>query len=186
MEPGSVALALTILGITGLIVQFTFYPSVNSHLGNVRCFRIFCILFPVAYCLAPFLVVVSSNSSIVVWLAIVLILTIHTTGRIFVLPATIALLNNCVSDPSMLGTIHGIGQTTTALFRTLGPVYAGYTFGVSLGYGFVGIVWWIMATFAIFGWFVSLFIWERPSGSHRVSFAPSVYKNTILDGFKTN
>jgi hypothetical protein len=162
MEPRSVGLALAILGFTGIVLQFLLYPRVNGRLGNVQCFRLFCTLFPIAYGLAPFLAIVPSGNLVIIWVIISLVLIIHTTGRIFVLPATIVLLNNCAPDPSVLGTIHSIGQTTSALFRTLGPVCAGYMFGVSLEHGVIGAVWWIVVVIAIFGWIASLFVWERP------------------------
>lgn len=86
----------------------------------------------------------------------------HTTGRIFVLPATIVLLNNCAPDPSVLGMVHGVGQTTSALFRTLGPVVGGWGFAVSWEKGVIGGVWWAMSGVAVCGWVASLWVWERP------------------------
>ncbi|RFU33842.1 hypothetical protein B7463_g2521, partial [Scytalidium lignicola] len=162
MEPRSVGLALAILGLIGIVLQFLIYPRINGRLGNVQCFRIFCTLFPVAYGLAPFIAIVPADHLVLSWLFITLVLVIHTTGRIFVLPATIVLINNCAPDPSVLGMIHGLGQTTSALFRTLGPVCAGYMFGTSFEHGVIGAVWWITAIIAILGWAASLFLWERP------------------------
>ena len=150
MEPRSVGLALAILGFFGIA----------SRLGNVQCFRIFCTAFPIAYGLSPFLAIIPSGNSIIIWI-LSLVLMIHTTGRIFVLPATIVLLNNFAPEPSVLGMIHGIRQTTSALFRTLGPICAGLLLGSSLEHGIIGVVWWIFAAIAIFGWVASLFIWER-------------------------
>lgn len=72
------------------------------------------------------------------------------------------LLNNCAPDPSVLGMIHGIGQTTSGLFRSLGPLCAGYMFSASFERGIIGAAWWIVALIAIFGWVGSLFIWDRP------------------------
>ena len=57
--------------------------------------------------------------------------------------------------------VHGVGQTTSALFRTLGPVVAGWVFGKSWGGGVIGAVWWGMAGVAVGGWVSSLFVWER-------------------------
>ncbi|XMA17509.1 hypothetical protein WAI453_010300 [Rhynchosporium graminicola] len=169
MEPRKVATALTMVGCIGLALQFVFYPTINSRLGNVKTFRIFCIAFPVAYCLAPYLVIVPASQPFAVWTLITLVLTIHTAGRIFVLPVTIALLNNCAADASVLGTIHGLGQTTTAIFRTAGPVSAGSLFGASLELGSIRIVWWVMAIIAMFGWVASLFVWESKSSTRAVA-----------------
>lgn len=169
MEPRKVATALTMVGCIGLALQCIFYPRINSRLGNMKTFRIFCIAFPVAYCLAPYLAIVPASQPFAVWTLIALVLTIHTAGRIFVLPVTIALLNNCAADASVLGTIHGLGQTTTAIFRTAGPMSAGSLFGASLELGSIGVVWWVMAVVAIFGWVASLFVWESKSSTRAVA-----------------
>ncbi|KAK2626998.1 hypothetical protein QTJ16_004173 [Diplocarpon rosae] len=163
MAPRAVGLALAILGTIGILLQFLIYPRINTRLGNVQCFRIFCMLFPVAYATAPFLAVIPTDSTSLTWICITLVVAIHTTGRIFVLPATIVLLNNCAPDPSVLGMIHGVGQTTSALFRTLGPVAAGWMFGKSFESGVIGAVWWGVAVVAVVGWVASLFVWERPA-----------------------
>lgn len=162
MAPRSVGLALAILGSIGILLQFLIYPRINTRLGNVQCFRLFSILFPIAYTVAPFLAVIPTDSTSLTWIAITFVIAVHTTGRIFVLPATIVLLNNCAPDPSVLGMVHGVGQTTSALFRTLGPVVAGWVFGKSWEGGVIGAVWWGMAVVAVGGWVASLFVWERP------------------------
>ena len=182
MEPQRVAVALTMVGCSGLALQFVFYPRINSRLGNVRTFRIFCLAFPLAYCLAPYLAVIPASSGSTVWAFIALVLTIHTAGRIFVLPVTIALLNNCAADASVLGTIHGLGQTTTAIFRTAGPISAGYLFGAGLTHGVVGVVWWFIAGVAILGWLASLFIWESRASSRTptASTRTAVFDNAAI------
>ncbi|KAK0104945.1 hypothetical protein ONS95_005206 [Cadophora gregata] len=163
MAPRSVGLALAILGTIGIILQFLIYPCINTRLGNVQCFRLFSILFPIAYTLAPFLAVIPTDSTSLTWISITLVIAVHTTGRIFVLPATIVLLNNCAPDPSVLGMVHGVGQTTSALFRTLGPVVGGWVFGKSWEGGVIGAVWWGMAAVAVGGWVSSLFVFEKPA-----------------------
>jgi hypothetical protein len=160
MELRSVGFALALVGFIGIVLQLLIYPRVNGRLGNTQCFRIFCTAFPIAYGLAPFLTITSSSNPSLIWIFISLILIIHTTGRIFVLPATIVLLNNCAPDPSVLGMIHGLGQTTSAFFRTLGSVCAGLLLGSSLEIGVIGIVWWVLAAIAIFGCIASFFVWE--------------------------
>jgi len=148
------------IGVLGIPLQFILYPRLNTRLGNIFCFRFFSVLFPLAYVIAPFLALIPQTSTTIIWFGIVLVTTIHTTGRIFVLPVTIVLLNNCAPDPSVLGMVHGAGQMTSALFRTLGPVCAGFGFGVSLEKGVVGGVWWVGALIAVLGWVTSLFLKE--------------------------
>lgn len=76
------------------------------------------------------------------------------------LPAAIILVNNSVSDPSILGTIHGVAQSLSSGARTLGPFLGGL--GLSLGqmHNIIGAVWWALAVEALLGWLVSWCIYE--------------------------
>ncbi|KAI9778099.1 MAG: hypothetical protein M1839_008403 [Geoglossum umbratile] len=188
MSPVHVGTAMAIIGLTGLVLQFLIYPGVHARLGTQYCYRIFSLPFAVAYGLAPFLVRVSELSrgtrssdsgsgggaNFLVWLCIALVLSIYVTARAFVMPATLMLLNNCAPHPSVLGTVHGIGQTTSSVFRTLGFVLGGWLYGVGFERGVVGLVWWVVALVAVAGWAGSFFvkegsgheIWLEGDGDH--------------------
>jgi len=81
-------------------------------------------------------------------------------ARTFALPATIILLNNCSPHPSVLGTVHGIGQSVSSAFRTVGPVVGGVWYGKGLEMGMVGLAWWGIATVAAAGCIAALFVYE--------------------------
>ena len=94
----------------------------------MRCFRYSLALFPLAYLLAPYLALLPSTtappqpaSGVLIWLAISLVLTLQVSARTFALPASIILVNNASPHPSVLGTIHGVGQSVSSAMRTLGP-----------------------------------------------------------------
>lgn len=149
MPAATVGIATSILGIIGMILQFSLYPPVNARLGTLRSFRYFSILFPVAYFLAPYLAILPSSvaapaaaAGAFVWLGIILVLMLQVMARTFTLPASIILLNNCSPHPSVLGTIHGLGQSVSAGFRTVGPMVAGRWYGGGLDIGVVGAAWW--------------------------------------------
>jgi hypothetical protein len=180
MSPVHVGTAMAIIGLIGLVLQFLIYPGVHARLGTQSCYRIFSLLFAVSYGLAPFLVHVSALSSgsrssdsgrsggtnSIVWLCITLVLSIYVTARVFVMPATLMLLNNCAPHPSVLGTVHGIGQTVSSVFRTLGPVVGGWLYGVGFERGVVGLVWWVVALVAVAGWAGSCFV--REGSGHEI------------------
>jgi Na+/melibiose symporter-like transporter len=130
MQPNQVGSAMAIMGTTGLALQLLLYPKIHARFGPLKCFQVFSLFFPLAYFLSPFLVIIPQNHSgepgVYTWVAVTIILLIHSTGRIFCIPASIALLNNCSPHPSVLGTINGVGQTISSLFRTIGPACAGY------------------------------------------------------------
>ncbi len=176
MPASTVGLATSILGMLGMALQLLLYPTVHAALGTLRSFRYFLILFPLAYLLAPYLSILPSStpapspaSGPLIWIGIILVLLLQVTARTFALPATIILLNNCSPHPSVLGTVHGMGQSVSALFRTVGPVVAGWWYGAGLEKGVVGAAWWATAGVAGAGCATAMWVYE---GSGHEIFLP--------------
>ena len=164
-SPSLLGSSLAILGIVGLTLQILLYPWANARFGLMRCFRYSLALFPLAYLLAPYLALLPSTtappqpaSGVLIWLAISLVLTLQVSARTFALPASIILVNNASPHPSVLGTIHGVGQSVSSAMRTLGPVAGGYWFGLGLKGGMVGLGWWAVAGISACGCVASLWV----------------------------
>jgi hypothetical protein len=162
LPPPRIGLALSILGVIGITLQIFVYPALSHRLGTARSYRIFLALFPLTYALAPFLSRVSSwakppagASGPWIWMSITVILFIQVLARTFALPCTAILINNVSPHPSVLGTVHGIGQSVSSLTRTFGPIMFSWVFGRGLDMGVVGLSWWVMAAVAIVGWVVA-------------------------------
>ncbi|ORY62134.1 major facilitator superfamily domain-containing protein [Pseudomassariella vexata] len=167
MPSSMVGGATCILGVLGMVLQIFLYPPVHSRLGTLRSFRWFLLLFPMAYFLAPFLAVLPSStrspepaSGGFIWVGIFFLLLLHTTGRTMTLPASIILLNNCSPHPSVLGTIHGLGQSVSAGFRTVGPIVGGCWYGIGLNAEMVGFSWWAVGGMSALGWAAAMIIYE--------------------------
>lgn len=95
-----------------------------------------------------------------------MILILQVTARTFALPASIILLNNSSPHPSVLATIHGIGQSVSSTFRTIGPIASGYWYGIGLRGGTVGMAWWIVAGVSGFGCVASY--WVKNGSGHEI------------------
>ena len=167
MPPHTVGVAMAILGVLGITLQLTLYAPLTYRFGTITSWRYALILFPFAYIFAPYLAVVPSStapplpaSGFLVWLALTVVLAVQVTARTFALPATIILVNNASPHPSVLGTLHGIAQSTSCAARTLGPVVGGWAFGKGLEGGVVGGVWWGLAVVAMTGWGESWWVRE--------------------------
>ncbi|PQE04960.1 hypothetical protein CJF30_00004762 [Rutstroemia sp. NJR-2017a BBW] len=167
LPPRDVGLANSILGMIGITMQLFLYPLVNARLGTIPSWRIFLYLFPIAYTLAPFLSLIPSSnappahkSGPLIWVSLTAVLTIQTIARTFAGPATTILINNCSPHPSVLGTIHGIGQTASSASRTIGPALGGYLYGVGLREGYVGLAFWTLACMAVITCAASNFVRE--------------------------
>ncbi|EKG11801.1 hypothetical protein MPH_11297 [Macrophomina phaseolina MS6] len=118
LPPARIGLALAILGAIGITLQLLVYPRLATRLGTIRSYRLSLLLFPVAYAVIPYLAVIPSTTDApspaagpLVWLGIAAALLIVVSGRTFALPSGVILVNNCCPHPSVLGTIHGIGQS---------------------------------------------------------------------------
>ncbi|EME49419.1 hypothetical protein DOTSEDRAFT_68253 [Dothistroma septosporum NZE10] len=167
LSPPAIGTALAIMGVIGITLQLVFYPRISFYLGTVTSYRISAFFFPISYTLAPFLAIIPSSlapphqaSGIFVWMGITLVLLIQVVARTFALPSTAILVNNACPHPSVLGTIHGIAQSVSSATRTVGPILAGWIYGVGLNQGIVGLAWWCMAGAALLALVAGRFVQE--------------------------
>lgn len=167
MPAAQVGFATSLLGVLGTLLQLVLYPAVHARLGSLTSFRVFLPFFPVAYALAPYLSLLPSSTpppapagGLLVWIGIVAVLLLQVVARTFAMPASIILLNNCSPHPSVLGTVHGLGQSVSAGFRTLGPMLGGWWYGAGLEAGRVDAGWWGVAAVAAVGCGSSLLLYE--------------------------
>lgn len=167
MPPAQIGLALSILGFIGISLQLLLYPKLSARLGTTLSYRLSLLLFPIAYFLAPYIVLLPSSTKPptpsdgpLVWIGITLVLSVQVFARTFALPGVTILVNNCCPHPSVLGTIHGLGTSVSSGARTFGPAIAGWMYGKGLNMGVVGLAWWGMAIDAIVGCFVGVFVKE--------------------------
>lgn len=163
--PSRIGIALAILGVIGITMQLSLYPSLSHRLGTTGSYRIFLLFFPLTYLVAPFLSIVPSTtkppagvSGALVWISIAVVLFIQVSARTFVMPCTTILVNNCSPHPSVLGTVHGLGQSVSSLTRTFGPIMWGWIFGRGLDMGMVGLAWWTLGCAALVGALVGRFV----------------------------
>ncbi|KAJ4352754.1 hypothetical protein N0V95_003972 [Ascochyta clinopodiicola] len=173
LPPARIGVAGAILGVIGITLQLFIYPKLSHRLGTTKSFRIFLSLFPVTHTLVPFLSRVPSwskppagVSGPYVWTAIIGVLSIQVLARTFALPCTTILVNNVSPHPSVLGMVHGIGQSVSSLTRTIGPILFSWVFGKGLDMGMVGLGWWLMASVATVGCVAAQ--WVKEGDGHEI------------------
>lgn len=153
MPAPTVGLAIGIIGFVGLLLQLGVYSMITFRLGLLLTHRLCLLLiFPLVYSTIPYLAVIPTKSAppaaadgVGVWIAIFSLLAYRTFGHTFTVPITQILINNASPHPSVLGAVHGIGQSVSSGCRTLGPVVWSSLYGVGLEKGMVGIAWWALA-----------------------------------------
>lgn len=159
MPSSKVGLATAIIGLIGLPLQIFVYPRVHFKLGTLKAFRVFLPFSPLAYLIAPFLVLVP-DKVYYVWPAMTVVFALQVISRTFVLPAIIILVNNSVTNAAVLGTVHGVAQSVSSAARTLGPVIGAWGLGLGLEHNMVGAIWWALAIEALIGWALTWTIFE--------------------------
>ena len=167
MKPRAVGVSLAILGAIGITLQLVLFPRVSARLGTTRALRAFLPLFPLTYFLVPFLSVVpsstpppSAKTGPAIWIAIFAVLFLQVAGRTFALPSQTILVNNCSPHPSVLGVVHGLGQSVSSAARTIGPMSGGAIYGYGLRHGVVGLEFWILSCVAVCACLASLLLRE--------------------------
>lgn len=167
MQPRTIGVATAIFGVIGITMQLGLYPRISHRLGTILSWRLALLCFPFAYLLIPYLSVMPSTSDPpaakngpLLWIMIVVVLVIQVTGRTFALPGQAILVNNCSPHPSVLGTVHGLGQSVSSAARTIGPMTSGFVYGYGLNHGVVGVVFWLLSLVAVTGLVVSISVRE--------------------------
>lgn len=167
LPPPTIGLAIGVLGALGLSVQFGVYSTITHKLGLMSTYRYALLLFPFAYSLSPFLAIFPTSHGPPhpadgpwIWVGIVASLFVQVVGRSFSLPISQILINNCTPHPSVLSSVHGIGQSVSAGCRTIGPVLWSYLYGLGLKKGVVGLGWWTLAGEAILVVLASMLLYE--------------------------
>lgn len=160
LSSSRVGLATAIIGIIGLPLQIFIYPEVQARMGTLTSFRAFLPCSSIAYFLMPFIVLLPAVAWLV-WPAFTFVVAIQVISRTFSLPASIILVNNCVSNPTVLGTVHGVAQSIASGARTLGPFIGGWGLAWGLRHNFIVGVWWMFGLEAFLGW---LLLWTVREG----------------------
>ncbi|KAF3898238.1 MFS general substrate transporter [Trichophyton interdigitale] len=155
-KPNNIAFALAMRGVIGLLLQLLFFPYLKRIFGLFRLYLYSLLLFPLTYFAIPYWTTVPSATSSplpasgpLLWIFIAITLSLQTTACSFVMPTSRMILNAASPDKTSLGTVNGIAQSVAAAATIVGPLITGWTYGVGLRQGIVGIAWWTMSGFAI-------------------------------------
>lgn len=157
LPPSSLATTTGFLGLGGLVLQLLVVPRLTTRHGTMRPYRWTLFLFPLSYLLMPLLRDLSFSGSPLFWPAVGVLLALHVVARTFGLLAVLLLLNG--SD-GPLGRVHGIGNATTGLARTLGALAGGAVFGLGRANAMPGLAWWLSAAVATGAWVLSFSLEE--------------------------
>lgn len=149
MKHSEVGTIYTIYGIVCCAVQFLIYPSIVARFGVLRCFRVCCLLMPLAYFLTPYCVLFPTHKGRMI--ALMGVMFIKAAGIIIAFPSVTILLTNSCTSLRVLGTLNGYATTFSGLGRALGPASTGALFTWGADHGYVVTAWFFLMFIAILG-----------------------------------
>jgi MFS family permease len=150
----TVGLYLATFGVCGILLQLFIYPRIHTRVGTLGTLRIASSIFPIVYIFAPYLALLAGKPT-TKWTAMGAVLFAQIMARTMAIPSNVLLLTEAAPRRSVMGTVHGAGNTLSAAASACGPVIGGLLMARGMDAGAVGIVWWawlcLVALFAL-GW----------------------------------
>jgi MFS family permease len=137
----TIGLYLATFGICGILIQLFIYPRIQKRIGTLGIYRLAHCIFPIAYLFAPCLSLLSQSPN-AEWPAMAAVLFAQIMARTMAIPSTVILLTEAAPQRSVLGTVHGAGNTLSAMSSASGPVIGGFLLAWGIEHGSVGFVWW--------------------------------------------
>jgi MFS family permease len=137
----TVGLYLATFGICGILLQLFIYPRIHTRVGTLGTLRVASSIFPVVYIFAPYLALLASRPA-TKWLAMGAVLFAQVMARTMAIPSNVILLTEAAPRKSVLGTVHGAGNTLSAAASACGPVIGGLLMARGMDAGVEGMVWW--------------------------------------------
>jgi hypothetical protein len=137
----AIGLYLALFGIAGITLQLLIYPRVQDRIGTLKVFQVSSAIFPFAYIFAPYLALLADHK-FAQWIAMAAVLFTQVMARTMAIPSSILLLTDAAPHRSVLGTVHGAGNTLSALASACGPAIGGILLAKGIEMGSVGLVWW--------------------------------------------
>ncbi|KAF2799785.1 MFS general substrate transporter [Melanomma pulvis-pyrius CBS 109.77] len=150
----TVGLYLATFGICGILLQLFIYPRIHTRVGTLGTLRFASSIFPIVYMFAPYLSLLAGKAA-TKWPAMAVVLFTQVMARTMAIPSNVILLTQAAPRRSVLGTVHGAGNTLSALASACGPVIGGLLMARGMDAGAVGVVWWAwlcLVAFLALGW----------------------------------
>lgn len=154
----TIGLYYTVTGIAGMVIQFYCFPPIAKRYGILTCFKASAIAAPIIFFLTPFIALVPEPLRVP---AVLLTMLAKLSATVFGIPCCTILLTNSAASMTVLGTLNGVGTSTSALGRAAGPALIGAAFSWGVKNGFVLIPWWLLGVLGLFAVVPSFWIVEQ-------------------------
>lgn len=158
----TIGMILSSQGFLQMIAQLLVFPVVTRKLGSLKTFRVVIFLYPMYYCLVPYVALLPKQLR---YPGIYLLLIFKVTAQSLSFPSTQIMLANAAPSKRVLGTLNGFAASSASLARAFGPTLAGLVQSWGLNIGYSGLPWWSCALVAVLGATVSTWMKDKKRSS---------------------
>ncbi|KAF7597114.1 hypothetical protein BBP40_010588 [Aspergillus hancockii] len=144
VDSQTIGVYYTLIGIIGMVVQFTVFPAAAKRYGVLNCLKLMVLIFPIIYLVTPFTALVPESLRHV---TVFFLMLSKLSASIFGFPCTTILLTNSASSLTVLGTLNGVATSVSAVGRAAGPAICGAAFSFGVKKGYILLPWWMLAVF---------------------------------------
>ncbi|QIW99518.1 hypothetical protein AMS68_005036 [Peltaster fructicola] len=132
--------------VYGFVLQILLFPPVARRYGVLRCMKWCSAVYPIAYFLMPFTLLLPTQTTQVA--ACFALQLLKETCAMFAFPCQGILLTNSASSLRILGTVNGIATSVSAIGRAVGPALTGLLYSQGLKHRYLILSWWFLAAVA--------------------------------------
>lgn len=161
LDSGTIGIIFMVFGGVSMVCQFTIFPWVTTKLGALVCFRACTFLFPIAYILTPYTVLLPTANLRIA--AMIATLVLKALADVFAFPCNTIMLTNSAKSVQILGTLNGVATSLSAIGRAFGPFITGKTFTWGVDHDYNISSWFLLAAMAVAGHIVTWWLRE-PEG----------------------
>ncbi|CCG83686.1 protein of unknown function [Taphrina deformans PYCC 5710] len=160
LEPQTIGVLLSVIGLVAMILQITVFPPLQRRLGSAWCLRLASAFYTITYACIPVLHRVAGESQNVVFAGVLVVLFFKVLAGVVAFPSSAILVTNAVPTARLLGSVNGLNQAIGSFARMVGPAIFGFLLSYSLESGLRALVWFGLAIVAAVGGIVSCMLLE--------------------------
>lgn len=149
IESGRIGVIFMAYGAFSMVSQFTLFPMMTRRFGALNMMRACTFVFPFAYFITPFTVLLPTST--MQQAAILTVMIIKGLAGVFAFPCITILLTNSAKSLRLLGTLNGVATSLSAIGRAAGPYGAGQAFTWGVSHHYPVVAWWLLAFIAALG-----------------------------------
>ncbi|KAK8870112.1 hypothetical protein IAR55_000682 [Kwoniella newhampshirensis] len=131
-DEANIGKAMSIRGISTIVVQLFAFPWLQRTVGTVRLYKMLVVLFVPAFMALPLTnVFARRDEPVAVWLGLCLSLGLYAVGNM-AFACNLIMVNDAAPNRRSLGAINGWSQAVSSMMRAIGPATASTLFALSV------------------------------------------------------